>query len=122
VLSLLTADLKTLLDAEDADAFNEGVRDAMEHNPGLRWYIEHGLWCFRVPDPYEFFVSARPYTLEGITERITCPVLVCDAAEDHLNPGQAKKLAGALGDLARSCIRSRQKNPLVPTLIRGLPS
>jgi pimeloyl-ACP methyl ester carboxylesterase len=53
-----------------------------------------------VPTPYDFFVAARPYTLEGIVQQIHCPVLVCSAAEDHLNPGQAERLAAALGDRA----------------------
>jgi dienelactone hydrolase len=104
VRNLLTDELKALLDAGDADAFNRGVWEAMAGAPGIRWYVEHGLWCFRVSDPYEFFVSAQPYTLEGVAERIECPVLVCDAADDHLNPGQAKKLAAALGE--RATLRS----------------
>lgn len=62
------------------------------------------MWCFRVPTPYDFFHRARPYTLEGVAELITCHVLVCDAAEDHLNPGQAEKLAAVLGD--RATLRS----------------
>lgn len=97
VNNLLTPELKALLDAEDAEAFNAAIAAAMARNTGLRWYIEHGLWCFDVPTPYDFFVAARPYTLEGVAERIACPVLVCSAADDHLNPGQAEKLAAALG-------------------------
>lgn len=104
VTNLLTPELKSLLDEEDRDGFNEAVSAAMDQETGLRWYLQHGLWCFRVPTPYDFFVAARPYTLEGVAERITCPVLVCAAAEDHLNPGQAEKLAEALGD--RGTLRS----------------
>jgi dienelactone hydrolase len=100
VTNLLTPELKALLDRDEMDAFNAAMYAAMEGETGLRWYIEHGLWCFRVPTPYDFFVRARSYTLEGVAERITCPVLVCDAAEEHLNPGQAKKLAAVLGDRA----------------------
>jgi dienelactone hydrolase len=100
VLNLLTPELKALLDDEDPEAFNAAIANAMEENSGLRWYLDHGLWCFRVETPFDFFVAARPYTLEGVAERIACPVLVCAAAEDHLNPGQAEKLASALGDLA----------------------
>ena len=100
VTKLLSPEFKALLDAKDGDAFNEAMGADMQRDTGLRWYMEQGLWCFRVPTPYDFFVSARPYTLEGIAQRITCPVLVCDAADDHLNLGQAKRLAEALGDLA----------------------
>jgi dienelactone hydrolase len=104
VTNLLTAELKAMLAAEDAEAFNAAIEAAMEHNTGLRWYVQHALWCFRVPTPYDFFVAARPYTLDGVAERIACPVLVCSAADDHLNPGQAEKLAAALGD--RATLRS----------------
>jgi dienelactone hydrolase len=100
VTNLLTPELRALLDRHDANAFNDAMSRAMVGNPSLRWYIEHGLWSFRVDTPYEFFERARPYTLEGVVDRIACPVLVCDAASDHFNPGQAQRLAAALGDRA----------------------
>lgn len=40
----------------------------------------------------------RLSTLGGIAERISCPVLVCEAEIDHFNPGQARRLAAGLGD------------------------
>lgn len=82
------------------DAFNAAIREAMEHDGALRWYIEQGLWSFGVSTSYEFLDRSRLYTLEGVAHRITCPVLVCQAADDHFNPGQAEKLAAALGDRA----------------------
>jgi dienelactone hydrolase len=100
VLNLLTPELEALLDRQDSDGFNSAILAAMDHDSGLRWYIQHGLWCFRVPTPYDFFVAARPYTLEGVAEQIACPVLVCAADDDHLNPGQAQNLAAALGNRA----------------------
>ena len=100
VANLLTPELTALLEDGNADAFNAAIHAAMAQQSGLRWYIEHGLWCFRVPTPYDFFVAARPYTLEGVAQRVTCPTLVCAAADDHLNPGQAEKLAAELGGIA----------------------
>ncbi|WP_433435797.1 alpha/beta hydrolase [Nonomuraea sp. CA-141351] len=100
VLGLLTPELRNLLYAGNADDFNTAIRHAMAHNNALRWYIEQALWSFRVASPYEFFERARPYTLDGVTDKITCPVLVCSATTDHFNPGQAEKLAEALGDRA----------------------
>jgi dienelactone hydrolase len=96
----LTPQSRALLDARDADGFNTAVRSAMEHDPGLRWYIEQGLWAFRVDTPYEFFERASLYTLDGVADKIACPVLVCQATADHFNPGQAERLASALGDRA----------------------
>ncbi|HJZ77848.1 MAG TPA: alpha/beta fold hydrolase [Vicinamibacterales bacterium] len=104
VRGLLNDELKTLFDRQDVDAFNAAMRGAMLSNGALRWYIEQGVWSFRVTTPYEFFDRSRAYTLEGVAQRITCPVLVCRAAGEHFNPGQAEKLAAALGD--RATVRS----------------
>jgi dienelactone hydrolase len=116
VTNLLTPELKSLLDEEDADAFNEGASAAMDQETGLRWYLQHGLWCFRVPTPYDFFVAARPYTLEGVAEHISCPVLVCAAAEDHLNPGQAESSPKSWAT-ERPCAPSRPRSLLARTPI-----
>jgi alkylhydroperoxidase family enzyme len=100
VLSLLNPELRALLDAEDADGFNSTARQAMDTNSAFRWYIDQALWAFRVASPFEFFEEARAYRLDGVVDLITCPVLVCAAATDHFNPGQAENLAAALGERA----------------------
>jgi dienelactone hydrolase len=104
VTGILSPELKILFDRRDVNAFNAAARTAMEDDGGLRWYVEQGLWSFRVATPYEFLDRSRPYTLEGVAQQITCPVLVCQAAGEHFNPGQAEKLAAALGD--RATLRS----------------
>jgi dienelactone hydrolase len=104
VRGLLNDELKTLFDRREVDTFNAAIRGAMRNNGALRWYIEQGVWSFRVTTPYEFFDRSRSYTLEGVAQRILCPVLVCQAAGEHFNPGQAEKLAAALGD--RATVRS----------------
>ena len=72
----------------------------MGKDTGFRWYVEQALWSFRVDTPYEFFDRAQPYTLAKVVHQIACPVLVCQATADHFNPGQAERLAAALGDRA----------------------
>jgi len=98
--SLLTPQLRSLLDTRDADGFNAALRSAIAHSTGLRWYIEQGLWAFRVGTPYELFLRARRYTLDSVADKIACPVLVCQATADGFNPGQAERLAAAPGDRA----------------------
>ncbi len=104
VTNLLTPQLRSLLEARDADAFNAAIRPAMGHGTGLRWWIEQGMWAFRADTPYEFYDGARLYTLEGVVDKIACPVLVCEASADDFNPGQAERLAAVLGD--RATLRS----------------
>lgn len=100
VTNLLTPQLRSLLEAHDAGGFNAAIRRAMEHGTGLRWWIEQGMWAFRAGTPYEFYDRARRYTLEGVADKIACPVLVCQATADDFNPGQAERLAAALGKRA----------------------
>lgn len=100
VTNLLTPQLRSLLEARDADGFNAAIRSAMEHGTGLRWWVEQGMWAFRAGTPYEFYDRARRYTLEGVVDKIACPVLVCEASADDFNPGQAERLAAALGERA----------------------
>jgi hypothetical protein len=103
-MSILTPELRALFDAEQVDAFNAATLAAMQRDGALRWYVEQGLCSFRGATPYEFIDRSRPYSLQGVVERIACPVLVCQAAGEHFNPGQAEKLAAALGD--RATLRS----------------
>jgi dienelactone hydrolase len=100
VTSILSSKLRALFDDQQVDTFNAAIREAMEHDGALRWYINQGLWSFGVSTPYEFLEHSRLYTLKDIAHRITCPILVCQAADDHFNPGQAEKLSAALGDRA----------------------
>jgi hypothetical protein len=93
-----------VFDRRDAEGFNRAACAAMEADGALRWYMDQGLWSFRVATPYEFLDRSRSYTLAGVVQQIACPVLVCRAENEHFNPGQAEKLAAALGD--RATVRS----------------
>ncbi|KAK8856534.1 2-6-dihydropseudooxynicotine hydrolase [Apiospora arundinis] len=66
----------------------------------MRWGTEQGMWAFKTPKPSEFLTKIRAYTLEGVVKNITAPVFVADAENDLFFPGQAPRLAEALGDKA----------------------
>jgi dienelactone hydrolase len=93
----LTPDLKRLLDEGRMEDLNRAVADTMTRNTGLRWGVEHGCWAFHAATPYAFLERTRTMSMRGLTERIRCPVLVCDAADDHAFRGQPRQLADALG-------------------------
>jgi pimeloyl-ACP methyl ester carboxylesterase len=66
---------------------------AMSANPMLRWAISHGMYAMGSATPREFCAAYLDYTLAGgIAERITCPTLVCSAADDGFFHGQPEKL------------------------------
>jgi hypothetical protein len=69
----------------------------MQSDTNLRWGAEQGCWSFHTNSPYEMMIMTRPMTIKGIAENIQCPVLVCEAEQDHFFFGQPKLLADALG-------------------------
>lgn len=88
------------IDAGDAVTANTAMRKAMESNTSLRWAIEQGLWTYACATPMDLMLRFDSLTLSGIVDGIACPVLVCEAEEDHFFPEQAGRLAEALGERA----------------------
>jgi len=68
----------------------------MSASTDSRWGIENGMFTFGASSPAHYFLKALDYTLAGIAEKITCPMLVCDSEADAWYPGQAQQLFDAL--------------------------
>jgi dienelactone hydrolase len=80
--------------------FDQLTWQATQGNTALRWGVEQGCWSFHTDSPYEMLQMTRPMSMQGIAENIQCPVLVCEAAQDHFFVRQPQLLAAALGDKA----------------------
>jgi dienelactone hydrolase len=93
----LPAELRRLLDERKIDELNRAVSIGMTRNTHMRWAVEHGCWAFVASTPYEFLERTRTMSMGGLTARIQCPVLVCDAEDDQFFAGQPQQLANALG-------------------------
>jgi len=78
------------MSAQDAEA----IMSAVQADPALRWkLVSRGFWVHGVSDIRELFAALDEYTLDGIGERISCPVVVTAAENDPLARG-----AGIFGD------------------------
>ncbi|UYP18932.1 alpha/beta fold hydrolase [Rhodococcus sp. Z13] len=78
------------MSAQDAEA----IMSAVQADPALRWkLVSRGFWVHGVSDIRELFAALDEYTLDGIGERISCPVVVTAAENDPLARG-----AGVFGD------------------------
>jgi len=62
----------------------------------FRWLLSNAIWVFGTHSGGELLTKTSAYTMHGIADMITCPTLVCEGEEDHLAPGQPKKLFEAL--------------------------
>ena len=82
--------------SSDPRGAGEVMRAMMHASTDSRWGIENGMFTFRASSPAGYFVKALDYTLAGIAEKITCPMLVVDSEGDLWYPGQARQLFEAL--------------------------
>ncbi|WP_410588281.1 alpha/beta hydrolase family protein [Amycolatopsis sp. lyj-23] len=69
--------------AEHDEEFDALLAEGREKSPTLRWACDHGRYVLGAASDREFIAKYLEYTLEGgVAEKITCPVLVCEAADD----------------------------------------
>ncbi len=69
--------------AEEDPEFDAILAGAREASATMRWACDHGRFVMGAATDREFIAKYLEYTLEGgIAEKITCPVLVCEAADD----------------------------------------
>lgn len=91
---------------------DEALLQAMVNNPDipttLRWALSHCRWAFNVKSPVELIGKLKRFTIADVVDKIQCPVLVCDAVDDHLAKGQAKLVADALGDKATHMVFTKE--------------
>ncbi|MCD1260147.1 alpha/beta fold hydrolase [Paenibacillus athensensis] len=78
------------------DDYEAVISRVMQQHTGVRWAVENGMFTFQAADILELVDKTEPCTLEGVAERIICPTLVCEAAEDHFFAGQPERLYEAL--------------------------
>lgn len=73
----------------DADPeLDELIAMARKSNPTVRWACDHGRYVLGMPTDRAFIGAYLDYHLrDGVAERITCPVLVCDAEHDMFFAG-----------------------------------
>lgn len=91
LLALVTAGKRDEVDA----AMSQGPADP----------VQERVFAFRAKPyggetPYDVFAAVQAYTLVGLTDRITTPLLVTDPDDEGFFPGQPAELARLLGDRA----------------------
>lgn len=87
------AESEAALRAESAPEVEALIEQLMASDPNIRWSAMHGQYVMGVDSPRAFFASFLDYTLaNGVAEQITCPTLVCEAADDISLEGQPQLL------------------------------
>ncbi|MET8997793.1 alpha/beta fold hydrolase [Amycolatopsis sp. NPDC004169] len=71
------------------EEFDALLAAGREQSSTLRWACDHGRYVLGAATDREFIAKYLEYTLEdGIAEKVECPVLVCEAADDLFFGGE----------------------------------
>ncbi|WP_445489125.1 alpha/beta hydrolase family protein [Niallia sp. 03133] len=81
---------------DDPEYMNNFIQFLMEKSTNVRWAIENGMFTYNAESITELIEKTELVTLEGVADKIKCPVLVCEAEADHFFAGQPQKLYDAL--------------------------
>jgi pimeloyl-ACP methyl ester carboxylesterase len=77
--------------AEHDEEFDALLAAGRQANSTLRWACDHGRYVLGAATDREFVAKYLEYTLEGgIAEKIECPTLICEAADDLFFGGEAE--------------------------------
>ena len=79
--------------------FSHKITDPATPTP-LRWGMQQGMWVFRERSPSKVIAKINEFTLEGLQDKIQCPVLDVEAADDIFFDGQPEIVKEKLGDKA----------------------
>ncbi len=86
-----------LLDAGERDTFNGYMEAGMNESPRRRGQVIFRMRPFGLETPFDVYRALLDYNLEGVAERITCPILITDPENEQFWPGDAEKLYEAVG-------------------------
>ncbi len=87
------AEVERRLRADADPEFDAALDQRMAASPVSHWALNHGMYAMGAATPRALGAAYLDYHVrDGIAERITCPTLVCEAAEDEFFSGQPQLL------------------------------
>ena len=82
-------------EAGSVDELNAMLEEAMKQSSFLDFSLNRGMLTHGVATPLAYVQALKPYTLEGIADKIQCPTLLC-SGENDIRGGGSKPLYDAL--------------------------
>lgn len=67
-----------------AAAILRRVFNSMLRHPTRGWGLRRGMLVHNAATPFDYISLTRDYSLEGLTQKISCPTLVCCAENDDI--------------------------------------
>ncbi|HZS01572.1 MAG TPA: hypothetical protein VFE37_22840 [Chloroflexota bacterium] len=92
----LPPELLQLLDAGNKAAFDAAMREGLSADPAAAAAFAFRSRPYGLSSPYDVIQATRQYRLEGVAQRIRCPMLITDPEGESFWPGQSRQLYDAL--------------------------
>jgi hypothetical protein len=92
----LPKDMQELLKRGQKQEFDGYLEEGMQSSQSLRYTVRFRIRPYGTDSPYEAYKMVEQYTLEGVADKIRCPMLVTDPENEQFWPGQSRQLYDAL--------------------------
>ncbi len=92
----LPKSMQKLLDAGERDKFNRSMNWGMRFSRSMRGTLAFRMRPYGLETPYDVYRALRAYTLDGVAERIECPILITDPDNEQFWPGESQRLYDAV--------------------------
>ena len=92
----LPQNIQELLEKGENEEFDKNMEEGMRSSESLRYTLRFRMRPYGTDSPYDAFKMAEQYTLEGVAEKIRCPMLVADPENEQFWPGQSHRVYEAL--------------------------
>ena len=92
----LPQNIQELLEKGEKEEFDKNMEEGMRSSESLRYTLRFRMRPYGTDSPYDAFKMAEQYTLEGVAEKIRCPMLVADPETEQFWPGQSHRVYEAL--------------------------
>jgi hypothetical protein len=94
--SHLPKSMVKLLNEGERDKFNRNMNWGTRFSRSARGTLAFRMRPFGLETPYDVYKALEDYTLDGIAERIECPILITDPDQEQFWPGQSQRLYDAV--------------------------
>lgn len=95
-LGHLPKSMVRMLDKGEQKSFERWLRTAERFSGSMRAVLAFRLRPYGLKSEYDVFQAVRAYTLDGVADKIRCPLLITDPENEQFWPGQSQQLYDAL--------------------------
>jgi hypothetical protein len=88
--------MQELLERDQKEEFDGYMEGGMKSSDSARYTLRFRMRPYGTDSPYEAYKMVEQYTLDGVADKIRCPMLITDPENEQFWPGQPRHLYEAL--------------------------